>query len=631
MKNESNVTKKIAFFQLPPAVGYVPSMAFSILKSFMKHHGTDADVFYLNKVLEESFVVDVHGDVFNSMKRFYIEDLSLIPYLAMISDERNDSESMKRILFFLSAFIPALKEDENSVQEFLSESIQKIRKVMQGTLKKINPEKYFLVGFTSKFHQWIPAMIVAGELKNKYPGLKIVLGGLRDSTEACAIMKIADGFDYAIWGEGEYPLLELCRYLNEGRNDIKMVPRMVHRIDENLKVNPSKSDYINFDEYVFPDHSDFIDMASKYGTKTNFKFYVESSRGCSWSRCKFCYLNAGYKIRTRNPENLLKEIEILHDRFGSTEFIFTDTNIIGPDMRHFERLLDIMTDLSVRKGADFLFSGEIIHSNLSADIIKKMAIAGFRDVQIGYEALTDDLLHKMNKKTDFADHILFMKFALKSGIYLSGANIIKGVVGETKDDVINSMNNLHFLRFFLGPDNNKFGQLLIQLRLQFGSRFFHQIDPGELKEWDQNTLYYLFPDCQLNDKEKFSLFSFESPLKNAREWIWFENANSFYEEKDFTYKIVNMEGVRYYYEYRENKLINRICFDEPEHWEVLEAANERIVSLDELSETLKEKKINIKDEKLKKTISDLKMSYLLYANQSYSRIVSVIDTNSGNW
>ena len=53
----------------------------------------------------------------------------------------------------------------------------------------------------------------------------------------------------------------------------------------------------------------------------------------------------------------------------------------------------------------------------------------------------------MNKSNNFSNNLFFVKYSLKFEIDPL-VNIIIGLINETKDDIQESIDNLHFLRFF---------------------------------------------------------------------------------------------------------------------------------------------------------------------------------------
>jgi len=622
---------KIIFHYLPPAKVEMPSPAFSILKSFLNRYDYEVEVIYWNIFLEEIF--SSYSDDYFNYKNEYAEaeNLELIPFLSFISDRFQDESSTKRIDAYLERAFPKYRVQPGGCSLVLEELKSNFLHMVDSVLENRPMKDVILFGFSSKFHQWIPGMILAEQLKSRFPQVKTVIGGFGNKDAGLAVLKACQQYDFAIWGEGEYPLLQLSELLREGIGDFKRVPRLIFRLGSALECTHESSEYLDLQSGLLPDYQDFFDLVKNKNHSTEISALpIESKRGCHWNRCKFCFLNAGYKYRVRSPENIVKEIETLFKSYEITDFYFLCNDIVGRDIVRFENLLDRIIDLSTSLQVTFNFHSEIVHYGFNARIIKKLAIAGFSQSQIGYEAICDQLLKKIDKRTGFADHLLFLKFSRKAGIIPSGANIMRGIIGETEDDVLQSIKNLHFLRFFISREEPVFLHNIRQLRLQGSTRFFHLVDNEERKKWNFNFITHLLPGPFIEEDQRFDLFDYTKPLEHKVAWEWFEQVNQFYEETEFNYRILAYNDIPHYYEYMNGEQIDHTIFDEPEYWEVLKTANHEVISFDNIWNKIHDSYPQaLTKGKLSDVIRDLKSAYLLYANDDLSQIISIIDTDSG--
>ncbi len=624
MNSEKN--KKLVLNYMPPAMINLPSPAFSVLKGFLAHHGYECKIINWNISINEvmtSFLRNFTG----------IPDdpdiLSLLPFLYSIAEEYNDSAVTQRIISHVQSRFPdCLMNSEINCKASISDLKKKIFDLVDSKLKTLDIDNVILFGFSAKFYQWLPGMILAKKLKINFPGIKIVIGGLNSQNEAVAVMETCPYFDFGIWGEGEYPLLELLNVLeHEDPNLLKSVPRLAYRTNKGLESTAHQSRYTDFSDYIFPDYSDSIELPGKVPDLDAYSLPLEASRGCYWNRCKFCSLNTGYKYRRRLPQSVVSEIEFMLQRYNIKRFTFLDNDIVGPDIVQFETLLDKIIEAGCKTKAIYEFTAEIVPHGLNARVIEKLAVAGFRHIQIGYEAITDNLLKKIDKKTDFSDIILFLKFALKFGINTFGANIMRGIVGETEQDVQESIQNLAFLRFFLNSRPGKwfFRHNLIKFRLECRSRFFKELTGEERNKWNYNPIVYLLPESFIKNESRFFFWGFYKSLENQIEWDHFEKIDKFYRDSDFNYQVLESNGVHYYIEKKGRTPVNYIIFNEPEYWEVLSESNDEVTSFEKIFARLREKNIAVNEHRLKDIIHDLKSNYLLYANKDFSRVVSVID------
>jgi len=254
-----------------------------------------------------------------------------------------------------------------------------------------------------------------------------------------------------------------------------------------------------------------------------------------------------------------------------------------------------------------------------------MAIAGFKNIFIGYEALSDSLLQKMNKSNSYSDNIFFVKYAIKNGIS-PFVNVIKHVPGETEEDVQESINNLHFLRFFYKDHVIPFSHQFVNLVLSSMSKYY-TILPEEIRDnYNVDELSYLMPEQFSDNKERFHLFRYEnSAPKNIREWDNLIEIEEYYKDNSFSYKTQENNGVLYYTEYCKDEEIANMVFGEPEYALILKTIEGEIYSFEKLYSKLKESYSEITEARVKEVLSNLKKSFLIYYTGDFLNIVSVIE------
>lgn len=609
---------------MPPALTLSPSPAFSILKSFMQRQGYDSRIIYWNRLIYNLYVTKFPDFKFSTYSDLEIQ--FLLPFLFEISHNYGDSVTENRVISYLLSSSPKYAISSLPPRDILQSIKQHISQLIDKELETLEGEEILMFGFSFKFFQWIPASLLAERVKKKFPGVKIVIGGFVENKSAIDLIHTCTDFDFAIYGEGEYPLLELCRHVTGESGALDSVPRLVYRDGDEVKQTNLKSRYLSFEEYPGPDFTDFAALPESKSILDRCMFPLEGSRSCYWGRCKFCSFNKGYKYRRRSPENIVRQLEDLFKKYKANNFRFVDNDIVGEDTGQFEKLLDLIIESSIKNRVKYHFFAEILDYGFNARLIEKLSIAGFDQVQIGYEAISDRLLKNMDKRTDFSSHILFVKYAVKYGVTLAGPNIIMGTVGETEEDVQESTHNLAFLRFLLGAGPGKLQHTPIELRFQEGSPYLNSLDPEERKECIYSDMGYLLPGPFIDKDRRFNLYGVSRGLKNHKEWDNFKKTNKFYEETEFSYRVLRLKDVYYYSEFMNKELVNYVVFDKPEYWEVLKAANEKVTSFQSVFQGLSESFPGMTETYLTEIIEALKADYLLYANRDLSRLVTVIDT-----
>jgi radical SAM superfamily enzyme YgiQ (UPF0313 family) len=611
---------KVILHCMPPAMPTMASPSFSILKGFLGHHGIRCEIMYWNisifRLMLPYFQKLKSGQA-GTKDAFYIS-----PFLYDIAEYLEDSNAKRRICTFFHSLFPQDAVDRES-EVAVKVLRNQIHELMDAGINKISEDGVLLFGFSSKLYQWIPGMVMAKELKKRFPDIEIAVGGFGGRRGAVEVLKVCPDFDFSVWGEGEYPLLRLCEALERDTFDPETVPRMIHRDGDSLLETRGSGELLALDSGISPDFSDFIETIGDKASAVQFP--LESSRGCYWNKCKFCCFAAGARYRKKPLVNIIEEIEKLYFDQHIESFRFVDTNVVGQSIDKFEELLDAVIASAGKTGGEYKFYAEIMPVGFNARVVKKLAAAGFCEVQIGYEAITDDLLKKAGKKSDFSDLALFLKFALKYGISVLGANVIRGMVGETEKDVADSTRNLAYLRFFLRRRPGGFWHNLRELRLQGGTRFFDMVDIEDKKHWKNNSTAYLLPDAITGSDERFELFDFTRELENKTEWERFERINAFYESAEITYRVTQKDGVRSITEFLDKNPL-KITALTPEAWDILEACNDEVLNLGDVFQSVRLKHQALTRNRCATIIADLDKSRLLYSNRDMTRIVSIIDT-----
>jgi len=605
----------LIFNQLPPVQTNCPSPAFSVLKSFLERNNIKSKIEYWNLLFRDLFLEFTDFD-----------DLLLLPFLYILNEWNDKSEFVRKQIE--TQFIANAPQQKilnfQYYQDYLAEITQQILLRIQNKLESYQSIEQLVFGFSAKFSQWIPAVVLCQLIKDKIPDATIIMGGFGSKEASIETLKAFPLLDYAIWGEGEQPLLMLLSHLQDNKNDLMVIPRLVYRKKDKLIVSSAKTH--TYEELATcecaPDFSDFFKTAHELNIRENFHVPVEISRGCHWNKCKFCFLNQGYKYRYGKPENMLTQIKQIVRENNISKFVFVDNDVIGKDISQFEKLLDLLIDYKLTDNLDFeVMLAEIIPKGLNKMLIEKMAMAGFKHVQIGYEALADSLLSKMNKKQRFADNLLFIKYARKYNIRIEGSNIITKLPDESIEDIQQSIHNLHFLRFFL--EDEIFTHQVISLEINYFSRYFKTLSSDSYKIWNDNTLYQLLPLDYKEKIDRFKMFEFQSCMKRDPLWKIFEKASEHYFIKSYTYRVFDNGSMIFYQEYYENKQIKQLVMEEPIYRYILEIANDKVCSMDDIAKISP----GYPQEEIKKKLNELFSESIIYMNSEYTEIISLIDLN----
>lgn len=608
---------KILLNCLPPTDIYSPSISLSVLKTMMENHGVETEVKYWN------FSWSVMSEYTDSEDT----EIRLLPFLSILNDRQNNIQGNKRIHSLLQKLDPSFKAiNPHYYEEFLNDKKQDIIRIMQEELDRINFEEVQIFGISAKYNQWIPGMILAEEVKKRAPRVKIVLGGFGSQDSAEEAMKLCPHFDFCTWGEGEYPLLELSQELNEAKPKFSQLPRLWYRENEELtKSLSNKSEYLDFENYIFPDYNDYVAQFPEHENQDLINIPINTIRACHWGKCKFCDFNKGYKLRSRSPECVVNEITEIYEKYGYTTFSFVDSDTFG-GKEHFEKLLTLLIELRYQKEEDFEFWAEMIpNAQFDSKLMEKMAVAGFKNLFIGYDGLSDTLLKKMNKSNSFADNIFFVKESIKNGIY-PVVNVIKHVPSETEEDLQECIDNLHYLRFFYNNKQVDFSHMYVSLVLSSMTKYYALMPEEEIARYSVDSLASMLPVDMWNSKTRFRLFRFEKDTpSNTQEWQKLQEIEEYYKSHTFTYKMLENNGIYYYSEFCNGEEIASLVFEEAVYAFILKATSQKVCSLEELHESLKSHAFKVSKQKLKSVLKNLQESYLIYCNSDFSNVVSLVE------
>jgi anaerobic magnesium-protoporphyrin IX monomethyl ester cyclase len=335
-------------------------------------------------------------------------------------------------------YIGALLKHEGFDVEVLDAEMEGLS--VHDTARRILAGKPDLVGFSMMTPQLMTALAASTLLKQMRPDLTIVLGGAHvDSTKGDAFT-IANCFDLAIHGEGEYPLLQVCQNIRDhgkrGPNGIenlqeciKDVSNVVYRDRQTGKIieNPARSFLMELDQLPSVDY-DMINMDA-YSIPTLAGRRVISmmlSRGCPF-KCTYCDapITMGKKIRFWSMDRIVSDIKFYKEKYGVKDFAFKDSTFTAKKkwtQEFCERLIAEKLDIKWRINT---------RANLvPSPLLDLMAKAGCYMINFGVESGDEEILRNIKKEVDLEEVIDAFERCRKLGVR-TYATFLMGSPGET--------------------------------------------------------------------------------------------------------------------------------------------------------------------------------------------------------
>lgn len=372
------------------------------------------------------------------------------------------------------------------------------------------------------------------------------------------------------------------------------------------------------DKLAYNDFSDFFNVYK--GKHKDIMFPIEGARGCHWNRCHFCFLNQGYKYRHKSADIIKEEILNNIKEYSVYDYTFLDNDVIGKDREKFNILLDNLIEIKKYYPKFRVMLAEIITRGINFETIKKMHLAGFIHVQIGYESPSDVLLSKIDKKNTFASNLFFIKWANEFNIHVGGMNVLRGLIEENIEDVKEGVQNLHFMRFFhLGT---KYKHEISSLAINNASRYYKNVNKSELDSMYSDSVKEMLPKNFLAFEDSLSIYQFVRKFQ-LHAWDYFESIETHYAKNSYSYKLVRISDQKVRYtEFYNSASVRIIDFDESDiAWKILRITDASIVPIDKLSDLLECPKDLVQTE-----INKLRDVGLLYVGKQSKECVSIIKT-----
>jgi len=233
--------------------------------------------------------------------------------------------------------------------------------------------------------------------------------------------------DYIVRGEGEVALSGLLKAI-QGRTSIDKVKGISFKRNGQIVNNPNQILIENLDGIPMPAY-DLVPM-EEYAKLTSASIY--SARGCPMT-CKFCTLNDMWRFthRTRSPENIIKELEMLKG-FGFDRVNFKDETVTIDKNRAMELFGEIE---KANLGMSYKAKSRI--NQVDAKLVKQMVRAGLDTIHTGVESVSQNSLKSMGKEID-ADYIRnAFDVVLDNGANINPVYLFSWV-GESKSDLLNN-------------------------------------------------------------------------------------------------------------------------------------------------------------------------------------------------
>jgi len=268
----------------------------------------------------------------------------------------------------------------------------------------------------------------------------IVVGGPHPSCVPEETLREISEIDFAFISEAEigFPLfLKTISNSKVNRKEkFKEIPGLVWRDGDDIIVNDRQVTF-DLDTLGFPSW-DLLGLNNYKGRGPHGVFQkqfpsapIVATRGCPY-QCTFCSVGSvsGRKLRKRSPENIIKEIKMLHDNYGIKEITIEDDNFTF-DKNFAKEVCRQIIELDLK--LTFNCPNGIRIDAIDRELLILMKKAGWYSLTLGIESGSQKVLDSMKKKLSIDVVMEKLKLIDEIGFQKVGFFML-GLPGETAED-----------------------------------------------------------------------------------------------------------------------------------------------------------------------------------------------------
>jgi radical SAM superfamily enzyme YgiQ (UPF0313 family) len=291
---------------------------------------------------------------------------------------------------------------------------------------------HLIVGITA-LADTLPTCILIGRyLKRQMPSVTVVIGGPGVFGTLPELLQIHnDAVDYVCDGEGELCFQELATRLAAGER--RPVVRGFHSAVDGQVMSMGRHPFADLNHLPMPAY-DLLPVPSYLELASPRIFDVYVGSGCTYL-CRFCVTSLFWsrEFRSKSPETLMRELDFLHQRFGSARFNFLHDNFAN--QRHY---LDEFIEYFRQFNTKYEWGCAVRPDNVTLDQLQRMRQAGCFNVFCGTDSGSSRILKAMQKMPSARRSYEFFANCRASGLQYE-TNTIIGYPDELDVDLEESL------------------------------------------------------------------------------------------------------------------------------------------------------------------------------------------------
>jgi radical SAM superfamily enzyme YgiQ (UPF0313 family) len=300
---------------------------------------------------------------------------------------------------------------------------------IEAEVAEIKPD---VVGISSLFTPYFrEALEIAARVKKRL-NATVVMGGSHASAMPDSLLA-SPNVDYVIRGEGERPLVELLRGLQQ-QMPVDGIANLAYTRNGEFISNPIADNY-SVDDLPLPDLSDFD--TSTYTLAGKPMTFMITSRSCP-HKCSFCSVHTtfGTNYHRRSLENVLEEIELRHEQ-GYRVVDFEDDNLTYYK-NTFKELCRRLVERFPDREMEFVAMNGISYLSLDDELLELMRRAGFSHLNLALVSSDKTVRETTKRPHTLEAYVRIVNKAHQLGFKIVSYQIL-GLPNETLDGMVQTL------------------------------------------------------------------------------------------------------------------------------------------------------------------------------------------------
>lgn len=307
-------------------------------------------------------------------------------------------------------------ENYNTYREIIDDLSNPIWREIEDNIKKFDPD---IIGITMFTANYKVAKIIAQIARKLNKEINVVVGGTHPTIDSEGTLSNGE-FDYLVRGEGEFTFLELV-----GGKDVSEIAGLSYKKKGKIINNPPRPFIEDLDLLPFPSRDLFLNNSSNIDYEN-----IITGRGCPYS-CIYCASNKiwGRNVRFRSPDNVIRELIYLKEKFNSPILYFVDDTFT---LRK-DRAKEICRGI-IKRNLDLKWKCDTRVDCIDYELVSLMKQAGCIRIKIGVETGSERIMKKIKKGLTIDKIRKGVEIIRKVELPLT-AYLMAGFPGETNDDI----------------------------------------------------------------------------------------------------------------------------------------------------------------------------------------------------